>query len=110
MYFRYEFWVTAHTTIGEGAPSQKATLSPTTRIPAKIASFDDSFVAVAKTDVQLPCIAVGNPSPQLHWKADGNPIPKNDKIRRKHLKLKFIYFEKATKFCESFTLLLTGTT
>ena len=89
MYFRYEFWVTAHTTIGEGAPSQKATLSPTTRIPAKIASFDDSFVAVAKTDVQLPCIAVGNPSPQLHWKADGNPIPKNDKIRRKHFKLKW---------------------
>ena len=89
MYFRYEFWVTAHTTIGEGAPSQKATLSPTTRIPAKIASFDDSFVAVAKTDVQLPCIAVGNPSPQLHWKADGNPIPKNDKIRRKNFKLKW---------------------
>ena len=74
--------MTAHTTIGEGTPSQKATLSPTTRIPAKIASFDDTFVAVAKTDVQLPCIAVGNPSPQLHWKADGQPIPKNDKIRQ----------------------------
>ena len=26
------------------------------------------------------------------------------------LLLKFIYFEKATKFCEIFTLLLTGTT
>ena len=24
--------------------------------------------------------------------------------------LKFIYFEKVTKFCETFTLLLTGTT
>ena len=57
---RYEFWVTAHTTIGEGTPSQKATLSPTTRIPAKIASFDDTFVAVAKTDVQLPCIGKSN--------------------------------------------------
>ena len=28
---RYEFWVTAHTTIGEGAASPKATLSPTAR-------------------------------------------------------------------------------
>ena len=79
---RYEFWVTAHTTIGEGAASPKATLSPTARIPAKIASFDDSFVAVAKTDVKLPCIAVGNPSPQLHWKARNQPIPKNDRIRQ----------------------------
>ena len=74
--------MTAHTTIGEGPASKKVTLSPTTRIPAKIASFDDTFVAVAKTDVALPCIAVGNPSPQLHWKANGNPIPKNDKIRQ----------------------------
>ena len=54
------------------------------RIPAKIASFDDSFVAVAKTDVKLPCIAVGNPIPQLHWKIGqpGQPIPKNDRIRQ----------------------------
>jgi hypothetical protein len=47
-YSRYEFWVTAHTTIGEGAASQKVTLSPTSRTPAKIASFDQAFVAVAK--------------------------------------------------------------
>ena len=79
---RYEFWVTAHTTIGEGTPSTHATLSPTARIPAKIASFDDTFVAVAKTDVKLPCIAVGDPSPQLHWKAGLQPIPKNDRIRQ----------------------------
>jgi hypothetical protein len=79
---RYEFWVTAHTTIGEGPASTMVTLSPTTRIPAKIASFDDSFVAVAKTDVRLPCIAVGNPSPQLHWKSRDQPIPKNDRIRQ----------------------------
>ena len=28
----------------------------------------------------------------------------------RYVKLKFIYSEKATKFCEIFTLLLTGTT
>ena len=31
---RYEFWVTAHTSIGEGSPSSKATLSPRSWIPA----------------------------------------------------------------------------
>jgi hypothetical protein len=83
IYFhRYEFWVTAHTAIGEGAASQKVTLSPTSRTPAKIASFDDIFVAVAKQDLKLPCIAVGNPSPQLHWKMRGQPIPKNERIRQ----------------------------
>ena len=79
---RYEFWVTAHTRIGEGAPSTRVTLSPTNRIPAKIASFDDVFIAVARQDVKLPCIAVGSPSPQLHWKMRGEPIPKNDRIRQ----------------------------
>lgn len=79
---RYEFWVTAHTTIGEGSQSTKATLSPTGRIPARIASFDAEYVAVAKQDVRLPCIAVGSPSPQLHWKMRGQPIPKNDRIRQ----------------------------
>ena len=79
---RYEFWVTAHTTIGEGARSSKVTLSPTGRIPAKIASFDDKYTAVAKSDIKLGCIAVGSPPPQLHWKIRGKPIPKNDRIRQ----------------------------
>jgi hypothetical protein len=33
-------------------------------------------------DLKLPCIAVGSPSPQLHWKMRGQPIPKNDRIRQ----------------------------
>lgn len=36
---RYEFWVTAHTAIGEGQPSKSATTSPSNKVPAKIASF-----------------------------------------------------------------------
>jgi hypothetical protein len=38
---RYEFWVTAHTRIGEGSASIKVTSTPSLRVPAKIASFDD---------------------------------------------------------------------
>ena len=41
---RYEFWVTAHTRIGEGASSIKVTSSPSLRVPAKIASFDDKVM------------------------------------------------------------------
>ena len=54
---RYEFWVTAHTEIGEGSSSRQVTSSPTERIPAKIASFDDKFSAVAKQEIRLPCMA-----------------------------------------------------
>nr|XP_040576477.1 Down syndrome cell adhesion molecule-like protein Dscam2 isoform X20 [Lepeophtheirus salmonis] len=79
---RYEFWVTAHTSIGGGPRSKKVTLTPTDRIPAKIASFGNSYSAIAKTDIQLPCIAVGFPIPALHWKIDGMPIPENDRIRQ----------------------------
>ena len=58
---RYEFWVTARTSIGEGSPSTKATLTPSSRVPAKIASFDETFTIPAKRTVKLPCIAVGSP-------------------------------------------------
>ena len=29
-----------------------------------------------------PLIAVGNPTPELHWKAHGRPIPENKRIRQ----------------------------
>lgn len=37
-------------------------------VPAKIASFDESFTATYKEDVKLPCLAVGVPSPNIIWK------------------------------------------
>ena len=42
------------------------------------------YVAKVKQEVRLPCMAVGSPSPQLHWKIiDGKPIPQNqDRIRQ----------------------------
>ena len=45
---------------------------------------------------------------------DRSPSPPIDRrvssLRRRYYDLKFIYSEKATKFCEIFTLLFTGTT
>ena len=80
---RYEFWVTAHTTIGEGQPSSKVTLSPSSRVPAKIASFDEKFVVAAKKDVKMPCIAVGSPSPTIKWKIKEQDFVKSERIRYK---------------------------
>ena len=41
-------------------------------------------MAKVKQEVRLPCMAVGSPSPQLHWQIiDGKPIPQNqDRIRQ----------------------------
>jgi hypothetical protein len=78
---RYEFWVTAHTGIGEGLPSAKATISPSSRIPAKIASFDEVFTVAAHRDIKMPCIAVGSPTPETIWKVNGEEFVKADRTR-----------------------------
>lgn len=79
---RYEFWVTASTNIGEGAPSKNVILSPNDRVPAKIASFDDTFTTTYKEDVKLPCLAVGNPQPEIIWKIKGNIFRANERMRQ----------------------------
>ncbi|KAK7868985.1 hypothetical protein R5R35_013907 [Gryllus longicercus] len=78
---RFEFWVTASTVIGEGQNSKSVTISPSTRVPAKIASFDDSFTATYKEDVKLPCLAVGFPAPEIQWKVKGVAFTADDRIR-----------------------------
>ncbi|XP_044755484.1 Down syndrome cell adhesion molecule-like protein Dscam2 isoform X16 [Coccinella septempunctata] len=80
--FKYEFWVTAATTMGEGQPSKKATVSPNSSVPAKIASFDDTFTTTYKEDVTLPCLAVGVPAPTITWKIKGVQFGANDHIRK----------------------------
>ncbi|XP_018577230.1 Down syndrome cell adhesion molecule-like protein Dscam2 isoform X15 [Anoplophora glabripennis] len=81
---KYEFWVTAATTIGEGQASKKVTVSPSTSVPAKTASFDDTFVTTYKEDVTLPCLAVGVPPPVITWNIKGVKFStnSNDRIRQ----------------------------
>lgn len=64
----YEFWVTASTNIGEGQQSKSIIAIPSDKVPAKIASFDDTFTATFKEDAKLPCLAVGSPTPNITWK------------------------------------------
>ncbi|XP_012286215.1 Down syndrome cell adhesion molecule-like protein Dscam2 isoform X2 [Orussus abietinus] len=79
---RYDFWVTASTNIGEGDRSKVVTLSPSIRVPAKIASFDDKFTATYKEHVKLPCLAVGVPAPEVTWKVRGATLQPNDRLRQ----------------------------
>ncbi|XP_060803952.1 cell adhesion molecule Dscam2 isoform X9 [Amyelois transitella] len=79
---RYDFWVTASTIIGEGQPSATASCSSSDKVPAKIASFDESFVATYKEDVKLPCLAVGVPPPNILWKVKGHPLEALERIRQ----------------------------
>jgi hypothetical protein len=64
----YIFYVTASTNIGEGQPSKNVTLSPSNRVPARIASFNDNFTATYTEDIKLPCLTVGVPAPEIIWK------------------------------------------
>ncbi|XP_050346763.1 cell adhesion molecule Dscam2 isoform X3 [Nymphalis io] len=79
---RYDFWVTASTIIGEGQPSATASCSPSDKVPAKIASFDESFTATYKEDVKLPCLAVGVPPPNIIWKVKGHPLEASERVRQ----------------------------
>lgn len=63
---QYEFWVSAITQIGEGQVSERISATPSDKVPARIASFDDTFTATFKEDVKLPCLAVGAPNPGEH--------------------------------------------
>ncbi|XP_039751105.1 Down syndrome cell adhesion molecule-like protein Dscam2 isoform X4 [Pararge aegeria] len=79
---RYDFWVTASTIIGEGQPSATASCSASDKVPAKIASFDESFTATYKEDVKLPCLAVGVPPPNILWKVKGHPLEASERVRQ----------------------------
>uniref|UniRef100_A0A182NC81 Down syndrome cell adhesion molecule n=1 Tax=Anopheles dirus TaxID=7168 RepID=A0A182NC81_9DIPT len=79
---KYEFWVTASTTIGEGQSSKTLSAMPSDKVPAKIASFDDKFTATFKEDAKLPCMAVGSPTPDITWKIKGVEFVPNERIRQ----------------------------
>lgn len=68
--------------IGEGQVSERVQATPNEKVPAKIASFDDTFTATFKEDAKLPCIAVGSPNPDITWKIKGVDFQANDRVRQ----------------------------
>lgn len=79
---QYEFWVSAITQIGEGQVSERIPATPDDKVPAKIASFDDTFTANFKEDAKLPCLAVGSPTPDITWKVKGVEFQPNERVRQ----------------------------
>ncbi|XP_055715624.1 cell adhesion molecule Dscam2 isoform X2 [Phlebotomus papatasi] len=78
----YEFWVTASTIIGEGQASRIVMAIPNEKVPARIASFDDTFTATFKEDTKLPCLAVGAPTPDIKWMIKGVVFQPTDRMRQ----------------------------
>ena len=82
----YEFWIVAHTIIGEGARSKVVSARPiqdgnnltisshnisntllSITAPATITSFSASIHYPYSQSVSLPCSTVGRPPPRLTW-------------------------------------------
>ncbi|XP_063231783.1 cell adhesion molecule Dscam2-like [Bacillus rossius redtenbacheri] len=68
---RYEFWVTAATGAGEGPSSVRVAQTPTSRVPARIASFSRAVAVGAGRSAVLACRAVGLPAPTRSWRGPG---------------------------------------
>lgn len=71
---RYEYWVSASTSIGEGEPTPVVVQATNSKAPAKIASFSQSIKKAVGSMVILECLAVGNPTPRTKWITQNRPV------------------------------------
>uniref|UniRef100_A0A8C0U8K9 Cell adhesion molecule DSCAML1 n=1 Tax=Cyanistes caeruleus TaxID=156563 RepID=A0A8C0U8K9_CYACU len=67
---QYLLWVAAVTSAGRGNISEKMTIEPAGKAPAKIISFGGTVTTPWMKDVRLPCNSVGEPVPAIKWTKD----------------------------------------
>ncbi|KAG7310295.1 hypothetical protein JYU34_003050 [Plutella xylostella] len=70
----YEFWVSASTAPGEGDATLVVGQGPSSRIPARIASFGGVITRGAGAGCVLPCACVGAPPPRSRWTHARAPV------------------------------------
>lgn len=79
---RYDIWITAATSVGEGQSTRVVSQTITSQfVPARVVSFDAEIVTRFKTTLQLPCQVVGIPSPDRSWKYGTRPLEQTERIR-----------------------------
>ena len=65
----YTFWVTASTIKGEGPVSEFVAESPRgSASPAAVAAFTQKVTLAVKEEANLPCPAIGEPTPTTIWR------------------------------------------
>ncbi|XP_063167095.1 cell adhesion molecule DSCAML1 [Candoia aspera] len=69
---QYLLWVAAVTSAGRGNLSEKVTIEPAGKAPAKIISFGGTVTTPWMKDVRLPCSSVGEPLPAVKWTKDSD--------------------------------------
>ncbi|XP_066567577.1 cell adhesion molecule DSCAML1 [Amia ocellicauda] len=67
---QYLIWAAAVTSAGRGNISEKVTVEPAGKAPAKILSFGGTVTTPWMKDVRLPCSSVGEPTPTIKWTKD----------------------------------------
>ncbi|KAK0154701.1 Down syndrome cell adhesion molecule-like protein 1 [Merluccius polli] len=67
---QYLIWAAAVTTAGRGNISDKVTVEPAIKAPAKTLSFGGTVTTPWMKEVRLPCSSVGEPSPTIKWTKD----------------------------------------
>uniref|UniRef100_A0A671L9T6 Down syndrome cell adhesion molecule-like protein 1 n=1 Tax=Sinocyclocheilus anshuiensis TaxID=1608454 RepID=A0A671L9T6_9TELE len=71
---QYLIWAAAVTTAGRGNISEKVTVEPAGKAPAKILSFGGTVTTPWMKEVRLPCSSVGEPTPTIKWTKDRSKI------------------------------------
>ncbi|KAK7882901.1 hypothetical protein WMY93_029075 [Mugilogobius chulae] len=75
---QYNIWVVAVTSAGHGNNSEKITVEPLAKAPARILTFNGTVTTPWMKDIVLPCKAVGDPPPTIKWlklNTNGTPTP-----------------------------------
>ncbi|XP_015431460.1 PREDICTED: Down syndrome cell adhesion molecule-like protein Dscam2 [Dufourea novaeangliae] len=74
----YEAWVTASTKVGQGPSTPVIKLQLSNTVPAAIISFGVPLVVPWRLDVNMACLAVGNPRPTVEWRRGDVKLQKSD--------------------------------
>ncbi|CAG9581989.1 unnamed protein product, partial [Danaus chrysippus] len=97
----YEFWVSATTGSGEGESTLVVGQGPSSRIPARIASFGGTIRVGPGRGALLACLAVGVPPPRTRWAHARAPVTHHryyQVTRAGHLHIREVNSESSGNF------------